>query len=111
MNIRELAESDLGEILDEDGVDATLIDLEENEYSVKCLYFRIGVDIDPNTGATIPGNRSTVLIRIGELGESVIPEEGWTVATTDVTGAEVTGKINYAALDRTHGAAMLILRV
>lgn len=111
MDVRAQAESDLGAILGEDGVEATLIAPDETEYPVHCLYFRVGVDIDPETGAVIPGNRSTVLIRIGELGEGVTPAEGWTVQITDVTGAAVTGRINYAALDRTHGAALLILRV
>lgn len=111
MDVRAQAESDLGEILETDGIDATLIDLDENEYPVNCLYFRVGVDIDPETGALIPGNKSTVLIRLSELGEGILPAEGWTVQTTDVTGSMVTGTVNYAALDRTHGAALLILRV
>lgn len=113
MDVRAQAESDLGEILETDGMEGgvTLTDPDETEYPVNCLYFRVGVDIDPETGALIPGNKSAVLIRLSELGEGILPAEGWTVQTTDVTGATVTGKVNYAALDRTLGTALLILRV
>lgn len=113
MDIRAQAELDLGEILDEDGIDggAILIDPDENAYPVNALYFRVGVDIDPETGALVPGNKSVVSIRLSELGEGVLPAKEWTVQVKDVTGSMVTGKVNFIALDRTLGTALLILRV
>jgi hypothetical protein len=78
-------------------------------YEVKGQYHRVGVDVDPETGLPVPGNKSTVTVRLSSLGEGVLPDEGWLVETTDITGAAVKGRVKYPMLDRTSGRATLVL--
>jgi hypothetical protein len=113
MNLRELAEADNAFLLEDDvagfGVAIMLTDLAGNVYQVKGQYHRVGVDVDPETGLMVPGNRSTVTVRLASLG-GVLPDDGWLVETKDITGATVRGKASSVMLDRTAGRATMILK-
>lgn len=112
MSLRELAEADNAIILEDDvagfGVAIKLTDLTGAIYLVKGQYIRKGVDIDPETGLLVPGNSSAVTVRLVSLG-GALPDEGWLVETTDITGTPVRGKVKYPMLDRTAGRATLIM--
>jgi len=77
---------------------------------VKGQYHRVGVDVDPETGLLVPGNKSAVTVRLSRFSSGDLPDEGWTIETTDVTGAAVVGKANHVMLDRTAGRATIIMR-
>jgi hypothetical protein len=113
MNLRELAEADNTFLIEDDvngfAVPINLTDPSGSVYKVKGLYSRIGVDIDPETGLKVPGNRSTITIRLSSLGGAV-PDDGWFIETTDITGATVKGKATAVMLDRTAGRVDMIMR-
>lgn len=116
MNLREQAEADNAFMLEDSdtgfGVEIILTDSDSylTSYTVKGQYHRVGVTIDPDTGLPILGNKSAVTIRLSSLGAGILPETGWTVQTTDITGETVNGIVDKVALDRTAGRATLILR-
>jgi hypothetical protein len=83
--------------------------LEYNEYNVVGKYNRIGVDIDPETGLLVIGNKSTVTIRLSSL-DGAIPAEGWLIEMTDILGTLVKGKATYVMLDRTFGRATMLMK-
>ena len=98
MNLLGQAEADLAFVLEDDvngyGRAITLTAPGEGGtvYNVKGQYNRIGVAVDPGTGAAVATDKSSVTVRISSL-SNVIPGAGWTVTTTDSTGAVVTGKV------------------
>lgn len=115
MNLRELAESDNALLLEDDisgfAVAVKLTDPGGPEYEVKGQYHRVGVDIDPETGAVVQGNKSAVTVRLSSLGPGVMPADSWKVETTDITGAAVTGYVNAVMADRTAGRVTMLLRM
>jgi len=114
MSLRTLAEADNAFLLEDDtsgfGVAIELTDLEGTVYNVTGQYHRVGVDIDPETGILVPGNKSSVTVRLSRFQADNYPDSGWAVKTTDITGAIVRGKVTAPMLDRTTGRATLILR-
>lgn len=116
MNLTELAESDNSFIL-EDSLNgfAREIVLENlkspqpDTFSVYGQVSRIGVDIDPDSGLLVPGSKLSVTFRLSSISPE-IPEEGWTVRTTDVSGSSIKSKVSSVMLDRTSGRATLLLR-
>ena len=114
MNLRELAEADNAIMLEDDvsgfGVAITMTDLVGTIYQLKGQYHRVGVDIDPETGLLVPGNKSAVPVRLSRFLPGNYPDEGWLVETTDITGATVKGKATAVMLDRTAGRATMIMR-
>jgi hypothetical protein len=113
MNLREQAEADNAFLLEDSvagfGVEITLTDLDGNVYQVVGQYSRVGVDIDPETGLLVPGNKSSATVRLASL-RGALPEEGWLVETKDITGAMVRGRATSVMLDRTAGRATMIMR-
>ena len=113
MNLRTLAEADQAILLEDDlagfAVAITLTDLLGRRHTLKGQYHRIGVDINPETGLLVPGNKSAVTVRLASLA-GALPEADWTVETTDIGGAPVVGKANHVLLDRTAGRATIIMR-
>lgn len=79
-------------------------------YVVSGVVFRVGVTVDPGTGLPVPGNTCSVTVRLSDLG-NVIPAEGWSVTTTDVTGATVAGKVKNVMPDRSLGVVTFQVRV
>jgi len=88
----------------------TLTDPTGPVHNVKGIVGRIGAQIDPGTGLRVPGNLCEITIRLSALG-GALPLEGWGVATTDVTGAAVTGKAQNVMLDRMAGRATFMVRM
>lgn len=114
MNLRELAEADNAIILEDAvngfGVAIKLTDLVGVVYEVTGQYHRIGVDIDPETGLLVPGNKSAVTVRASRFPADNLPNEGWMVETTDITGAAVKARIAFAMADRTSGRISATLK-
>ena len=79
-------------------------------YNLTGQYHRVGVDIDPETGQLVQGNKSAVTVRLSSIEGGALPVEGWTVETTDITGATVRGKASVVMLDRTAGRATIIFK-
>ena len=88
----------------------TLTDPAGPVYSVLGIVARIGASIDPGTGLRVPGAQTEITVRLSALGAGIVPAEGWGVATTDVTGGAVTGKIKGVMLDRMAGRATFYVR-
>lgn len=117
MNMRELGEADNELLLEDDvsgfGVAITLTDTATptpNVYQVKGQYHRVGVDIDPATGLQVAGNKSSVTVRMSRFPLGALPDNDWTIETTDITGAAVKGKATHVMLDRTAGRVTIIMR-
>ncbi len=115
MNLLEQAEADNAMLLEDDvsgfGRPVTLSDNASptpNVYQAKGQVTRVGVQIDPGTGLQMPGNTCAVTLRLSSLG--VLPVEGWSVETTDITGETVTGKVQNVMLDRTAGRVTFMVR-
>jgi hypothetical protein len=117
MNLRVQAEADLAFTLEDDvsgyGWPMTLTDTQAIPvvHNVKGQYHRVGVDIDPQTGLLISGNKSAVTVRLSTLAGQ-LPAKGWKVATTDITGAAVTGEVpdKGVMLDRALGVATMVFK-
>ena len=113
-NLRELAESDNAIILEDDtsgfAVPIKFTDKQGRVYEVRGQYNRVGVDIDPETGLLVPGNKSSVTVRLSSLGVMVFPDEDWLVESTDITGALVKGRATNVMLDRTAGRATVLFK-
>lgn len=116
MNLSELAESDNSFILEDSvngfGREIVLENLktpEPDSFTVVGQVTRIGVDIDPDSGLMVPGSKLSVTFRLSSISPE-LPEEGWTVKTTDILGNSITSKISSVMLDRTSGRATLLLR-
>jgi len=84
--------------------------LPDTVYNLVGQYMRVGVDIDPETGQLVQGNKSAVTIRLSSIEGGALPAEGWTVTATDSTGASVHGKASVVMLDRTAGRATIIFK-
>lgn len=114
MNLNELAEADNAIILEDAetgfGKCITLTDLDGAVYRVNGQYIRRGVEVDMDTGLMVPGNSSAVTVRLSSLGPGVLPDEGWMIETSDITGAALKGKASHVLLDRTAGRATLLFK-
>lgn len=118
MNLRAMAEADNAFLIEDDvdgfGVPCTLTPNSGDLAPIPCvsMYTRIGVDIDPGTGMLVAGNKSAITIRTSRLGGR-LPTEGWTVSTTDISGAVVTGRVPKSSVmaDRTLGRTTVLFKV
>lgn len=79
-------------------------------YSVKGQVHRVGVDIDPETGLIVPGKKTAITVRLSRFPTNNVPEDGWAVETTDITGSTIKGKISYPLIDFTAGRITFILK-
>jgi hypothetical protein len=114
MNLRAQAEAD-NEFLLEDDVAGfgTAIKLTSSAvppvvYNVKGQYHRVGVDVDPETGLLVAGNKSSVTVRLSRFPLAALPDNDWTIEVTDILGETVKGKARHVLLDRTAGRATII---
>jgi len=116
MNLRELAESDLAETLeDADGAGSPfiLIDDKNTEYHLTGTFGDIGYLLDTETGLPVQGRTITATYRMKTLFEKTIRPPGikWRVKVLDFNGAEHTlNVVNYEP-DRTVGIGRLKLAV
>ncbi len=119
MNLLAQAEADLSFILEDDvtgfGRPATLTEPDGTTvHNVVGQYIRVGLELDPGTGQMVATDKSALTVRISSLG-GAIPAAGWTVSTTDITGAVVTGKIGKTGenvfKDRTLGRVTILFKV
>ncbi len=116
MNLREQAEADNAFLLEDDvagfGVEITFTnpaDAEET-VTVKGQFTRISVEVDPETGLMVRGSTSAFTVRLSSL-EGVIPEEGWKVESTDISGAAFIGYCQAPMPDFTSGRLTVLARV
>ena len=116
MNIRDIAESDLAETLEDVengfGVALKLYDEDKTEYSVNCQCSDIGYFIDPQTGCGVIGRRVEINIRISSLALLCLdpPSTKWTAKYTDKQGNEWSMAIAQPPMvDRALGIYGLIL--
>jgi hypothetical protein len=116
MNLLDQAEADNAFILEDDvtgfGRAATLSDNATptpHVYQAIGQVTRVGITIDPASGLPIPGHTCAVTLRLSSLG--VVPAEGWSVETTDISGAVVIGKVKNVMPDLTTGRVTFMVRV
>lgn len=117
MNLLDQAEADNAMILEDDvsgfGRAVTLNDgatPTPHVYQANGQVTRVGVSVDPSSGLQVPGNTCAITLRLSALG-GALPVEGWSVETTDITGAVVVGKIMSVMPDRTAGRVTFMVRV
>jgi hypothetical protein len=111
MGLRELAESDLAETLEDDGSHFILIDPQGNEFELAGTFGDIGYLLDMETGLPVQGRTITAAYRIKSLAEQTasLPGKGWKVKTKDLAGAEYVLFVAGYEPDRTLGIGRLKL--
>ena len=128
MNLRELAESDLNIILEDDvngfGWAITLIDPDGQSSDdlvpdgLKGYSNDISQVIDPDTGQIVSGRSASVAIRISTLlnngmtlpvGIADTTLKPWQVVFNDINGNSFTFKVQQSNPDRTLGIVSLLL--
>lgn len=125
MGLRELAEADLGRIIEDRdggfGWDMTITDPAGVSYSLVGSSTDISRAIDPETGQAVTGRFASVSIRIQTLllaGATSLPRgvadkasKPWLVAFADINGVAGLFKVQSSAPDRTLGLLSLDLEV
>jgi len=84
-----------------------LIEKNGSEHNVKGLVKRIGVRTDSD-GLKVIGASTCITVRLSSL-FGAIPDDGWTVTTSDVTGLTITGKVFDPMIDRAAGRATFFI--
>lgn len=119
MNLKTLAEQD-GAIVLEDADDGFAVPVtftipavdiysEPVVLNVNGIYNRIGVYFDPDTGLPVPGDYSSLTVRLSSLSSNE-PNGTWTVSVQDITGATITGKVLKPMFDRSLGRVTLFFK-
>lgn len=125
MGLRELAEADLGRIIEDRdggfGWDITLTDPAGVSYPLVGTATDIARAIDTETGQAVTGRFASVSIRISSLlraGASSLPRgvadragKPWLVAFSDINGTPDVYKVQSSAPDRALGVLSLTLEV
>lgn len=106
MSLRSQAAIDNQNILDNQ-TSVTLIEPDTTEHDVNGKVNRVDMQVDPDTGVQFYEPKTSVDISISSLPAGFA--NTWTVQTTDVMGATITGHIAEARYDRTLGYVTLIL--
>ena len=116
MNLLDQAEADNAFLLEDDvsgfGRAVTLSDNATptpHVYQANGQVTRVGVTIDPASGLPIIGHSCAITVRLSSLG--VVPAEGWSVETTDISGQAVIGKVKSVMPDLTTGRVTFMVRV
>ena len=116
MKLRELAESDLSDTLEDKngaGSSFTIIDPNGNEFCITGTMGDIGFLLDNETGMPVQGRTITAAYRIKTLAEKIglAPGRGWKVKTKGLDGVEyILHVVNYEP-DRTIGIGRIKLAV
>ena len=102
MSIRSWSEAALSATLEAIG-DAVQITnpATADTQSVQGQVVRVDTMVDPMSGARVYAPSTAVTVRLSSL--TAVPLEGWSVATTDITGAAITGVIRDISIDHTQG--------
>lgn len=79
-------------------------------YILNAFNLRIGVDVDPETGLLVQGNKTAVTVHLSNFSVSNLPDADWPVEATDITGALVKGKATNVMLDRALGYATILFK-
>lgn len=112
MNLLEQVEADneftLEDLINGFGRSVVIRDSNGMEYRCAGQVHRVGVDIDPETGLMVPGNKTAVTVRLSAVGVDI--EDGWICETTDSTGNKVIGRITSPMHDKVLGRVTFMLR-
>lgn len=79
-------------------------------YNLKGMYWRVGVEIDPETGLLVAGSKSAVTLRLSRFPINALPDNGDLVEAVDSNGVTVKGYATNVMLDRTAGRVTLLFR-
>ena len=79
-------------------------------YNLTGFNLRIGVDVDPETGLLVQGNKTAISVHLSNFSLSNLPDADWPVEATDITGALVKGKATNVMLDRSLGFATILFK-
>jgi hypothetical protein len=114
VNVRELAESDLKDTMEDPNVlgdQFTLIDPDNNEYSVVGIVGDIGLLIAPESGERVRSRSVVCSCRIKTLAEQTvkIPCRGWKARISDLRGNIINAFIAGCDADRTIGIYNMVI--
>lgn len=122
MGLRELAERDLGAILEDDvagfGWPLTLTDPAGLSRSLVGFSDDISQSVDPDTGMLVSGRQASVALRLSSLyaegfaiprGVADRSSKPWVVTFEDINGAPYTFKVRTGDPDRTLGLVVCML--
>jgi hypothetical protein len=114
MSLRELAAADSAVLLgDETPVILTAPD--GTSYPVHGLVYAVGVSVDAN-GLPVAADRRDVTLSTLELAVAGIPDPyvlkspSWLIATTDVQGRALTGRLDTVRVDATLGRVTVTVK-
>lgn len=75
--------------------------------TVKGQVTRVDSLIDPQTGARVYAPHTAVTVRLSSF--TSVPDEGWEIETTDITGAVVDGVCRDLVYDHTLGTLTVMI--
>lgn len=120
MDLRELAETDLSQTLEEDGQTVTVTSPEGHTATVSGTVNDINLLIDPETGVPVNGRNINASLRLSTLraeGMGIPKGVGdtqrlpWVLEYTPSTGVAIRTKVLAATPDRTLGTVLLRLEL
>lgn len=79
-------------------------------YNLRGFNLRVGVDIDPETGLLVQGNKTAITVHLSNFSVSNLPDADWPVEATDILGVTVKGKATNVMLDRALGFATILFK-
>lgn len=79
-------------------------------YEVTGQFIRTAVEIDPQTGLQVIGNKAAVTVSLDKFPLDQIPGNDWLVEVSDITGEVVRGRATNVTPDRTLGMVTLFIR-
>lgn len=77
------------------------------EQTVNAQVTRVDSLIDPQTGARVYAPHTAVTVRLSSM--TPIPDEGWPITTTDITGSTVSGVCRDLVYDHTLGTMTVMI--
>lgn len=77
------------------------------EQTLNAQVTRVDSLIDPQTGARVYAPHTAVTVRLSSV--SPIPNDGWPVTTTDITGAVIDGLCRDLVYDHTLGTLTVMI--
>ena len=109
MSIRAWAEAALATTLESIGDPVTFANPAGGTQTVNAQVIRVDSMVDPQTGARVFAPHTAVTARLSSL--TVIPEEGWRIATTDIQGRSISGRARDLEFDYTMGTLTVMIEI
>lgn len=107
MSIRSWAESALALSLESIGDDVTIFSPGGGSQTLSGQVIRVDSMVDPQSGVRVFAPHTAVTLRLSKL--HPVPQEGWRIATTDISGDPIIGVVRDLTFDHTMGMLTVMI--